>query len=126
MEMKENDIYFKIREAITKVFNSLGPGLQKSVYENVLFYELCKMGFNVKSQFPLPIIYDNTKLEDSYTVDLLIDNRVVLTIRTDEIITETHHQEINTYLKLCDKKLGVMVNFNTADIEQSIYVKVMG
>lgn len=124
--MTENEIYFKAREAIVKVFNSLGSGLQKSTYESVLFYELCKVGFNVKSQPSLPIIYDNTKLNDSYKVDLLIDNKVIISIKLEEFITETNHQEINTYLKLCDKKLGIMVNFNTHDIEQSIYVKVLG
>lgn len=124
--MTENEISFKIRGAIFKVYNALGPGLLESAYEAVLCYELTQMGLNVKTQVPLPLIYNEIKLDVGYRLDLLVEDKIIVELKSIESITEVHHKQIITYLKLSGKKLGLLVNFNTHDIEHSIFRKVNG
>jgi GxxExxY protein len=124
--MTENEISFKIRGAIFKIYNALGLGLLESAYEAVLSYELTQMGLNVKAQVPLPLIYNEIKLDIGYRLDLLVEDKVIVELKSIENITEVHHKQINTYLKLSGKKLGLLVNFNTQDIEHSIFRKVNG
>jgi len=122
----ENEISFKIRGAVFKVYNALGPGLLESAYEAVLAYELTQMGLEVKTQFPLPLIYNDIKLDVGYRLDLLVENKVIIELKSVENITEVHHKQVITYLKLSGKKLGLLINFNCSDIEHSIYRKVNG
>lgn len=124
--MTENEISYKIRGAIFKVYNALGPGLLESAYEAVLSYELIQMGLSVKKQVPLPLIYNEIKLDIGYRLDLLVEEKVIIEIKSIEKITEVHHKQIITYLKLSGKKLGLLINFNTNDIEHSIFRKVNG
>lgn len=124
--MTENEISFKIRGAIFKIYNALGPGLLESAYEAVLSYELTQMGLNVKTQVPLPLIYNEIKLDVGYRLDLLVEDKVIVELKSVENMTEVHHKQIITYLKLSGKKLGLLVNFNTQDIEHSIFRKVNG
>lgn len=124
--MTENDISYRIRGAIFKVFNALGPGLLESAYEAVLMYELKKEGLDVKSQIPLPIIYEEIKIDVGYRIDLLVENKVIIEIKSVENLAEVHHKQVLTYLKLSGLKLGLLVNFNCAEIDKSIYRKVNG
>jgi GxxExxY protein len=124
--MTENDISFIIRGAIFKVFNALGPGLLESAYEAALMHELIKAGLNVKAQVPLPLIYDGIKMDVGYRIDLLVENMVIIEIKSTENITEVHHKQVLTYLKLSEMKLGILVNFNCSEIEKSIFRKVNG
>jgi len=126
MIITENEISYKIRGAIFKVFNELGPGLLESAYEAALMYELQKEGLTVKSQVPIPLVYDNIKLEIGFRIDLLVENKVVVEIKSVENLAEVHHKQVITYLKLSGKKLGLLVNFNCAQIEKAIYRKVNG
>ncbi|HEX9649355.1 MAG TPA: GxxExxY protein [Cyclobacteriaceae bacterium] len=126
MIITENEISYKIRGAIFKVFNELGPGLLESAYEAALMYELQKEGLSVKSQVPIPLVYDNIKLEIGFRIDLLVENKVVVEIKSVENLAEVHHKQVITYLKLSGKKLGLLVNFNCAQIEKAIYRKVNG
>jgi GxxExxY protein len=126
MIITENEISYKIRGAIFKVFNELGPGLLESAYEAALMYELQKEGLSVKSQVPIPLVYDNIKLEIGFRIDLLVENKVVVEIKSLENLAEVHHKQVITYLKLSGKKLGLLVNFNCAQIEKAIYRKVNG
>ncbi len=122
--MTENEISYKIRGAIFKVYNALGPGLLESAYEAVLAYELNKQGLEVKTQVPLPLIYEEVKLDVGYRIDILVENKVIIEIKSVEAISEVHHKQVITYLKLSGLKLGLLVNFNCEDIQKSIYRKV--
>jgi len=122
--MTENEISYKIRGAIFKVYNALGPGLLESAYEAVLAYELNKQGLVVKTQVPLPLIYEEVKLDVGYRIDILVENKVIIEIKSVEAISEVHHKQVITYLKLSGLKLGLLVNFNCEDIQKSIYRKV--
>jgi GxxExxY protein len=124
--MTENDISYKIRGAIFKVFNALGPGLLESAYEAVLMHELAKEGLEVKAQVPLPLIYDEIKMDVGYRIDLLVENKVIIEIKSVENLAEVHHKQVLTYLKLSGLKLGLLVNFNCVEIDKSIFRKVNG
>jgi GxxExxY protein len=122
--MTENDISYKIRGAIFKVYNELGPGLLESVYEAALYYQLNKDGFDVKTQVPVSVIYDNQDLNVGFRIDILVENKVINEIKSVEELTKVHHKQILTYLKLTKLKLGILVNFNCNNILQSIHRKV--
>lgn len=122
--MTENEISYIIRGAIFKVYNALGPGLLESVYEAVLMFELRKAGVEVKSQVALPVIYESEKLDIGFRIDILVNDLVIIEIKSVEQIADVHHKQVLTYLKLSDKKLGILVNFNTDNISNSIYRKV--
>ena len=122
--MTENELSYKIRGAIFKVYNALGPGLLESAYEAVLAYELNKMGLDIKTQVPLPLIYEEVKLDVGYRIDILVENKIIIEIKSVESISEVHHKQIITYLKLTGLKLGLLVNFNCEDIQKSISRKV--
>jgi GxxExxY protein len=124
--MTENDISYKIRGAIFKVFNALGPGLLESAYEAVLMHELAKEGLEVKAQVPLPLIYDEIKMDVGYRIDLLVENKVIIEIKSVENLAEVHHKQVLTYLKLSGLKLGLLVNFNCVEIDKSLFRKVNG
>lgn len=122
--MNENDISYLIRGAIFKVYNALGPGLLESVYSAALTYELKKAGLNVKTEVPLPVIYEEEKLEIGFRIDILVNDLVIIEIKSVEQLAEVHHKQVITYLKLSGKKLGILVNFNCSDISKSIFRKV--
>jgi GxxExxY protein len=115
--MTENEISYKIRGAIFNVYNDLGPGLLESVYEAAMAYELTQAGLKVISQVALPANYKSVKLELGFRIDLLVEDTVVIEIKSVEGINDVHHKQLITYLRLSDKKLGILVNFNTADIK---------
>ncbi len=122
--MHENEITFIIRGAIFKVYNTLGPGLLESSYEASLGYELIKAGLIVEHQVGLPLIYDTLKLDVGYRIDLLIEKKVIIEIKSVENLEEVHHKQIITYLKLSGIKVGLLVNFNTSEIAKEIHRKV--
>jgi GxxExxY protein len=122
--MTENDISYKIRGAIFKVYNELGPGLLESVYEAALYYQLNKDGFDIKTQVPVSVIYDNQDLNVGFRIDILVENKVIIEIKSVEELSKVHHKQILTYLKLTKLKLGILVNFNCNNILQSIHRKV--
>lgn len=122
--MTENDISYKIRGAIYEVYKNLGPGLLESVYEAVLTFELQKLGLKVETQVPVPVIYKDQKLEVGFRLDILVENKVIIEIKSVENLAEVHHKQVLTYLRLTGLKLGLLVNFNSDDILKSIYRKV--
>jgi GxxExxY protein len=122
--MNENDISYKIRGAIYEVYKNLGPGLLESVYEAVLTFELQKLGLKVETQVPVPVIYKDQKLEVGFRLDILVENKVIIEIKSVENLAEVHHKQVLTYLRLTGLKLGLLVNFNSDDILKSIYRKV--
>ena len=118
--MDENDISYDIRGAAFKVHTALGPGLLESVYEVALSHELIKMGYNVKSQLGLPVVYDNIKLEIGYRIDLIVNDLVIIEIKSVDALADVHHKQLLTYLKLSGKKLGLLINFNVSSLKESI------
>jgi len=124
--MLENEISYKIRGCIFRVYNSLGPGLLESVYEAALVYELTQLNLDVQCQSPIPVIYNNIKLDLGFRADLIVGKKVLIEIKSLENIAEVHHKQVLTYLKLTGLKLGLLVNFNSEDIAQSINRKVNG
>jgi GxxExxY protein len=122
--MDENEISYIIRGAIFNVYNALGPGLLESAYEAALLYEIRKQKLQVTSQVSLPMVYESVKLEIGYRLDLLVENKVIIEIKSVENLLEVHHKQLITYLKLSGLKLGLLVNFHCDDISKSIFRKV--
>lgn len=118
--MTENEISYKIRGAIFNVYNGVGPGLLESVYEAALAYELRKKGLEVQTQLGLPFVYEDMQLDVGYRLDILVDNKVIVEVKSVEQLSNVHYKQLLTYLKLSEKKLGILVNFNTDQIDQSI------
>lgn len=118
--MTENDISYKIRGAIFNVYNTLGPGLLESVYEAALKYELQKENIKVESQVAVPVFYDDVKLDLGFRIDLLVDDKVIIEIKSVELLAPVHHKQLLTYLKLTNIKLGLLINFNTDNITSGI------
>ena len=122
--MDENELSYKIRGAIFKVYNTLGPGLLESVYEAALCYQLKKDGLKVDNQVKVDVVYDGKVLPVDYRIDILVDDKVIIELTSVESLLPVHHKQLLTYLKLTKKKLGLLVNFNSDDITQSIIRKV--
>jgi GxxExxY protein len=118
--MNENDITYKIRGSIFKVHNKLSPGLLESVYEAALIHELKKEGLKVDSQVAIPVIYDNVNLELGFRLDLLVNDKVIIEVKSVETLAPVHHKQLLTYLKITEKKLGLLVNFNSDQITDGI------
>ena len=118
--MQENEISYKIRGAVFNVYNTLGPGLLESVYEAAVKHELQKNNITVESQVAVPVFYDNVKLDIGFRIDLLVNNSVVVEIKSVEVLAPVHHKQLLTYLKLTNKKLGLLVNFNTDNTSSGI------
>lgn len=112
--MDENDIAKEIFACAIKVHKATGPGLLESAYQECLNFELLKAGLVVEKQKPLPLIYQDIKLEIGYRVDLLVNNKVVIEIKAVETILPVHKAQVITYLKLSGCKLGILINFHEA------------
>jgi GxxExxY protein len=122
--MSENEISYLIRGAIFNVYNKLGPGILESAYEKALIYELKTLGLRVESQVPQQLYYNAVCLDVGYRLDLLIENKVIIEIKSVENLAEVHHKQLLTYLKLSKMRLGILVNFNSDNISKSIFRKV--
>lgn len=118
--MSENELsYFIINKAI-EVHSRLGPGLLESAYQECLYYALVKKGFYVEKQKPMPLIFDEVKLECGYRLDILVEYRVVVEIKSVEALNEIHLAQILTYLKLGKYKLGLLINFNVTQLRRVV------
>ena len=113
MIMNENEISRIIFEAGLKVHRQLGPGLLESAYEECLFYELRKSSLLIEKQKPMPLIYDEVKLDVGYRIDMMVELKVVIEVKSVEALTDVHLAQVLTYLKLSQCKLGLLINFNT-------------
>ncbi len=118
--MIEDDISRKIIGCAIEVHKQLDPGLLESAYQECLYYELIKTGLNVRKEIPMPIVYKEVKLNHGYRMDLLIEEKVVVEIKTVEALNDVHTAQILTYLKLGDYKLGLLLNFNVSILKNGI------
>ncbi|MBK6966972.1 MAG: GxxExxY protein [Bacteroidales bacterium] len=110
--MKENEISEKIIGCAIEVHKSLGPGLLESAYLECLFYELQNAGLLVEKQKPLPLIYKDIKLDAGYRIDILVEGKVIIELKSVEALNDIHVAQVLTYLKLSGCKLGLLINFN--------------
>jgi GxxExxY protein len=110
--MTENEISEKVIGCAIEVHKSLGPGLLESAYTECLFYELQKAGLYVEKQKPLPLIYKEIKLDAGYRIDILVENKVIIELKSVEALNDIHVAQVLTYLKLSGCKLGLLMNFN--------------
>lgn len=124
--MDENQISYKIRGAVFNVYNHFGPGLLESVYIAALQTDLQKEGLSVKKEVPVPVFYKDQKLEVGFRLDLLVEDKVIIEVKSVETLAEVHHKQVITYLKLTNKKLAILVNFNVEKIDSGIFRKVNG
>lgn len=118
--MTENEISYLVRGAIFKVYNNLGPVLFESVYESALFYELTKIDLHVQKQVEVIISYEEITLEPAFRIDLLVEDKVIIELKSVEELGAIHYKQLATYLRLTNKKLGLLVNFNTLNILNNI------
>jgi GxxExxY protein len=103
-----------------KVHSTLGPGLLESAYEECLYYELIKNKIQVEKQKPLPIVYEEVKLDAGYRVDFLIEKKLIIEIKAVDALNDIHLAQILTYLKLSKCKLGLLINFNVKNLKEGI------
>ena len=121
-----HDVSHGIINAALKVHTALGSGLLESAYEACLRHELQKEGLQVQSQVALPVIYDTVKLDLGYRLDLVVENLVIVEIKSVEAITPVHQAQLLSYLKLSGKSLGLLINFNVAHLKEGIKRMVVG
>lgn len=124
--MTENEIAREIVDAAFKVHTTLGPGLLESVYETVLSYELEKRGLAVVRQKPLPVVYEGVKIEEGYRTDLIVNEKVIVELKSVEVVAPVHKKQLLTYLRLTGKKLGLLINFGGATVKEGITRVVNG
>ena len=119
--MTENEISKQIIGTAINLHKNLGPGLLESAYENALAFDLREIGLDVKQQYPMPFIYKKIKLDVGYRLDLLIENKVIIEIKSVENLAGVHYAQLLTYLKLSNLKLGLLMNFNTRLLKDGVH-----
>lgn len=118
--MTENQIAKIVFECALNVHQNLGPGLLESAYEECLFYEIKKRGLKAEKQKPLPLIYNDIKMEIGYRLDIIVENKLIIEIKSVESLNEVHLAQTLTYLKLTNCKLGLLINFNVFLIKNGV------
>ncbi len=118
--MTENEVAKQIVDASYKIHTTIGPGLLESAYEVILSHELHKRGLKVTRQQAIPIFYDGVKLDVGYIADLIVEDKVIVELKSVERVQPVHTKQLTTYLKLADKRLGLLINFNAFLIKTGI------
>ena len=118
--MTENEISKIIVDVAYRVHSKLGPGLLESVYEEILYYEFNKLSLKVDRQKMVPVVWDSLRMELGFTADLIIENKVIIELKSVELIAPVHPKQLLTYLKITGIKLGLLINFNEALIKNRI------
>ena len=118
--MTENEIATIIVDTAFHIHRDLGPGLFETVYERIMNVELTKRGLTVTRQKPIPIVYNEVHFEAGFRCDLMVENRVIVEVKSIEALHPVHKKQVLTYLKFADKRLGLLINFNVALIKDGI------
>jgi len=118
--MNIEDVFKKVLDCSFQVHTALGPGLLESAYLECLYYELLQNGLKVEKQKPLPLIYKEVKLEAGYRIDILVEDIVVVELKSVEALCDIHMAQILTYMKLSGCKLGLLANFNVSHLKDGI------
>ena len=119
--MTEKDLTYQIRGAVWDVYNILGPGLLESIYEEALCYELQKKGLRFERQKQVPIIYKGITLNSDFRLDLLVEDQIIIELKSVEDIKPVFYKQLRTYLRLLNKRVGLLVNFGEYDMKNGIY-----
>jgi GxxExxY protein len=118
--MTENDLAYKIIGLAIEVHNALGPGLLESAYQECLYYKINKVGLKVEKEKPMPLIFEEVKLDCGYRIDLLVENKLAIEIKSVDGLNDIHLAQTLTYLKLGNYKLGLLINFNNVILKNGI------
>jgi len=118
--MNLNDMSYQIRGSVFDVYNELGPGLLENIYEQALLIELNNRGLNVENQVPINVLYKGFDLGIQYRLDLLVNDQIILELKSVDTLLPVHYKQLITYLKLAKKPLGFLINFNTDSIKDNI------
>src|SRR5271157_422532 len=124
--MTGNAIAREIADAAFRIHTTLGPGLLESVYQTVLAYELGRRGLRTVSQQPIPVVYENVRIDTGFRADLVVEDKVIVEIKSVELLAPVHRKQLLTYLRLADKRLGLLINFQVALIKDGITRVVNG
>ena len=119
--MTENEISKLVVDLCFKIHKQYGPGLFESVYEEIFSYEWSKNGVPVKRQHPVPLVHEEIKMEVGFRADFIIDNKVIVELKSIEALADIHYKQVQTYLKLTNLKLGLLINFNVPLIKEGIH-----
>jgi GxxExxY protein len=119
--MTENEIAKIVVDCCFKIHTTLGPGLFESVYEKALIYELEKRGLNFEQQKGIPVFYEDIKMELGFRADIIVENKVILELKSQEILAPVHSKQLLTYLRVSGLKLGLLINFGEALIKNGIH-----
>jgi GxxExxY protein len=120
MEMNENDLSRIIVDVAFKIHTQLGPGLLESVYEEIMNFELTKRGLLVERQRGLPVLWENIKMDLGFRADLIVEKKVIIELKSVEMIAPVHPKQVLTYLRITNLKLGLLINFNETLIKNGI------
>ncbi len=118
--MNENELSKIIVNACYNIHVTLGPGLLESVYEEILFYELTSLGLKVERQKPIPVVWKGKKMELGFRADLIVEDKIIIELKSVEAIAPVHPKQVLTYLKITGIKLGLLINFNEKLIKDGI------
>ncbi len=118
--MTENQISYLIRGCAFRVHKELGPGLFESVYKNALSYELEQENLQVRMEVGVPMVYKDLKFNEGYRMDILVGEKVIVEVKSIESLHDLHFKQLLTYLKLADKRLGLLINFNVSRLEDKL------
>jgi GxxExxY protein len=118
--MDINELSYNVIGLAIEVHKELGPGLLESAYQECLFYEIKNAGFHVTKEIALPIVYKEIKLDHGYRIDLLVENKLVIELKTVESFTDVHFAQVLTYLKLGNYPLGLLINFDSKILKNNI------
>jgi len=119
--MTENEISYKIIGAAMDIHKNIGPGLLESAYENALAFDLRELGFDVKQQVPMPFIYKEIQQEVGYRIDLMVNGKVIIEVKSIESLAPVHFAQTLTYLRLSGLKLALLINFNAKILKSNIH-----
>jgi len=119
--MTENEIATKILDVSFALYKHLGPGLLESVYEKTLAYELIQAALSVQTQMPVPLVYKELRFDIGFLIDLLVENKVIVELKSIETVAPVHFSQTLTYLRLTDKRLGLLMNFNCKYLKDGVH-----
>ena len=119
-DLETNDLTYKVIGAAIEVHKKLGPGLLEKVYQECLLHELHKKGLNAEMEFPMSVIYDDIEINSGYRIDLLVENQLVVELKSVDSISDLHKAQILTYMKLGGYKVGLLINFNVTKLTNGI------
>lgn len=115
--MNENEISYKVIGEALQTHTLLGPGLLEKVYCECLYHKLKQLGLDVQREFPIPVVFDKIKMDCGYRADMIVNNKVIIEVKAIEGLADIHAQQLLTYLKFADCKLGILINFNVLSLK---------